>query len=235
MSCSQYQYGAKTRGSSLLYRLNPFLGDVKKCKKMAAYGGKRAKRKKVKGYEPPGGMRSLAGMNIPKFTPSSNSNPLPDNPQLAQVYNPPPAKVTVNPDDLIDKTMPPPDPKITKDMVKNYKKLGLKPKKVLSPVFFDTNSGELDITQTQQFTDAEDYGLGGYHILIEGHTDNVGKPQKNMELSIKRAKDVEDLLTTIGVPTDKVSVIGYGETQPIAPNNSEANRRKNRRVQFLIF
>jgi outer membrane protein OmpA-like peptidoglycan-associated protein len=226
--CSPYSYGAKNRGSSLIYWLNPFVRNVKKCKSMGAYGGK-TKKKKVKGYEPPGGMKSLAGLNIPKFTPTTNSNPLPER-SSAQ-----PTPVVVAADDRLDKTIPPPDPKLTKEMVKNYKKLGLKPKKVLEPVYFETNSGKLDISQTAQFTDAEEYGIEGYIILVEGHTDDVGSTEYNDKLSLQRVRDVEDLLVATGVSPDNVSVIGHGEREPMVPNTSDANRRKNRRVQFKIF
>ncbi|SFC54813.1 Outer membrane protein OmpA [Flexibacter flexilis DSM 6793] len=229
-SCNTYHYGAKTRGWSFVYRLNPLVKNGTNCHKMAAYGGK-AKRKKVKGYEPPGGMKSLAG-SPPIFNASSNSNPLPQTPPPVVTQQPNPTPV---PEERIDKSIPPPDPTLTKDQVKNYKKLGLKPKVVLQPVYFETNSGVVDVTQTAQFSDAMQYGLDGYIILVEGHTDDVGTEESNDKLSQKRVDEVQNELTIVGVPADRIQTVGYGERQPIVPNTSAANRKKNRRVQFLIF
>lgn len=72
-------------------------------------------------------------------------------------------------------------------------------------------------------------------IQINGHTDNAGDDQYNMTLSEKRAKAVEAYLRQSGkVDHIKMTTAGYGETMPLAPNNSEEGKAKNRRVEIVI-
>jgi len=73
------------------------------------------------------------------------------------------------------------------------------------------------------------------NILIEGHTDDTGSPEYNMELSKKRAYSVSDYLASKGVSTGRLNVKWYGETQPKFPNTDDANRAKNRRVEVAIM
>ena len=72
-------------------------------------------------------------------------------------------------------------------------------------------------------------------ITINGYTDNVGEPQKNLALSENRAKAVMNYLIEKGINKDRLSSIGYGEKNPIADNNSEKARRTNRRTEFKII
>ncbi|UEG49674.1 OmpA family protein [Ferruginibacter lapsinanis] len=72
------------------------------------------------------------------------------------------------------------------------------------------------------------------NILIEGHTDNVGTDAYNLSLSQRRADAVGDYLKAVGVPASRLTIKWYGESQPIAPNDTDANRALNRRVQFVI-
>jgi outer membrane protein OmpA-like peptidoglycan-associated protein len=72
------------------------------------------------------------------------------------------------------------------------------------------------------------------NILIEGHTDNTGSPEYNMELSKKRAYAVSDYLASKGVTTSRMDIKWYGETQPKYPNDNESNRALNRRVELAI-
>jgi outer membrane protein OmpA-like peptidoglycan-associated protein len=71
------------------------------------------------------------------------------------------------------------------------------------------------------------------HVRIEGHTDNVGADQMNLELSQKRADSVKRALVERGVREETLSTKGYGETRPIAPNETKAGRARNRRVEFV--
>jgi outer membrane protein OmpA-like peptidoglycan-associated protein len=73
------------------------------------------------------------------------------------------------------------------------------------------------------------------NIVIEGHTDDTGTDEYNMTLSEKRAKSVEAFLVSKGVADNRLTTKWYGETQPKYPNDSEANRHKNRRVELAIF
>ncbi|SRR5258708_11604939 len=72
------------------------------------------------------------------------------------------------------------------------------------------------------------------NILIEGHTDNTGTPEYNMELSKKRAYAVSEYLTSKGVSGSRMDIKWYGQTQPKYPNDNEANRALNRRVELAI-
>ena len=72
------------------------------------------------------------------------------------------------------------------------------------------------------------------NLLIEGHTDDTGTPQYNMDLSKKRAYSVSDYLQSRGVAGSRMNVKWYGETQPKVPNTSDANRTQNRRVEVAI-
>jgi outer membrane protein OmpA-like peptidoglycan-associated protein len=73
------------------------------------------------------------------------------------------------------------------------------------------------------------------HGEIMGHTDDQGPDDYNLRLSEARAKAVMDYLTSKGVAADRLQAKGYGETKPMLPNNSEANRQMNRRVEFRFF
>jgi outer membrane protein OmpA-like peptidoglycan-associated protein len=72
------------------------------------------------------------------------------------------------------------------------------------------------------------------NLLIEGHTDDTGPADFNMELSKKRAYSVSEFLQSKGVSASRMDVKWYGETQPKFPNTSEDNRAKNRRVEVAI-
>ncbi len=72
------------------------------------------------------------------------------------------------------------------------------------------------------------------NILIEGHTDNVGTAPYNLSLSQRRADAVGDFLKANGIPSGRLTIKWYGETQPKVDNLSEANRASNRRVEFAI-
>ncbi|MCE9500124.1 MAG: OmpA family protein, partial [Leptospira sp.] len=73
-------------------------------------------------------------------------------------------------------------------------------------------------------------------VLIEGHTDNVGKDSDNLTLSLARAKAVSEyLIVRHKVEKDRLETKGFGKTRPLVDNNSDDNRHKNRRVMFQIL
>lgn len=73
------------------------------------------------------------------------------------------------------------------------------------------------------------------NIEIVGYTDNNGTEQKNIVLSQERAKAVSDYLISKGISSKRILTKGLGSANPIAPNNTEEGRRKNRRVEFKII
>jgi outer membrane protein OmpA-like peptidoglycan-associated protein len=71
-------------------------------------------------------------------------------------------------------------------------------------------------------------------IVVEGHTDSVGAPDFNQQLSLERASSVRDELVARGVSPDRISVQGYGSSRPIADNSTPAGRANNRRVEIVV-
>ncbi|MGH1385041.1 OmpA family protein [Kordia sp.] len=71
-------------------------------------------------------------------------------------------------------------------------------------------------------------------IEIYGHTDNIGTERRNKELSLHRAKAVSDYLISKGLETSRITWFGFGSSKPIVPNDTEAQRKKNRRVAFKL-
>jgi outer membrane protein OmpA-like peptidoglycan-associated protein len=108
----------------------------------------------------------------------------------------------------------------------------------LSGVAFDTNSYEIKREYYPALSDAAQ-AISAYpraHVQIEGHTDNVGEPGYNLELSRKRANAVMTyLVDEFGISPLRLSAIGYGEEQPVTNNDTDGNRRKNRRVEIVLL
>lgn len=78
----------------------------------------------------------------------------------------------------------------------------------------------------QKYTEVE--------LVIEAHTDAIGEDMANLALSQARAQKITDYFITHGITTDRLVPIGYGEEHPVADNNTEAGRARNRRVEFHI-
>jgi len=79
---------------------------------------------------------------------------------------------------------------------------------------------------------------GDYQIIVEGHTDNIAistdKYPSNWELSAARAISVIHFFETQGLPVNKMQAVAFGETRPIASNETEEGRQTNRRVQIIL-
>jgi len=73
-----------------------------------------------------------------------------------------------------------------------------------------------------------------YNLEINGHTDNVGNAQKNMELSNKRAIAVQNYMISKGVEASRMKAQGFGDTMPVADNKTALGKSKNRRVEFKV-
>jgi outer membrane protein OmpA-like peptidoglycan-associated protein/tetratricopeptide (TPR) repeat protein len=110
-------------------------------------------------------------------------------------------------------------------------------KVVLENIFFDTNKFDLkpeSISELQKLIEFLTVNPT-VHIEISGHTDNVGNDQINQTLSENRAKAVYQYLVTNAVDAARLVFKGYGKTQPIAPNLTDEDRKKNRRTEFMII
>ncbi|HVJ14054.1 MAG TPA: OmpA family protein [Polyangiaceae bacterium] len=71
-------------------------------------------------------------------------------------------------------------------------------------------------------------------ITIEGHTDSRGNEEQNLQLSKQRAEVVRDYLITQGLDRERVTAVGYGESRPMASNDSAEGRANNRRVEVVV-
>ena len=108
----------------------------------------------------------------------------------------------------------------------------------LSGVNFETNKAMLKPMAREKLSKLTGVLLGfpgEYKLEIEGHTDSTGSDAYNQQLSLARAESVRNFLVEQGIPADRIpSTQGFGRTKPIAPNDTRANREKNRRVDIVI-
>jgi len=106
-----------------------------------------------------------------------------------------------------------------------------------SDILFDVNKYDLK-PQTQRDLTEFAQTLKKYEdtdIVIEGHADATGSDDLNLRLSRQRADEVARFMQKQGVRSGRVDEKGYGESQPIASNDSESGRQKNRRVEIAVF
>lgn len=105
----------------------------------------------------------------------------------------------------------------------------------LDPLYFTFDDSEFAVVDMEPFLIAVEYALQGRVILIEGHTDSQGQDDYNVKLSIQRVEKIRQLMHDMGVPDERISVVGYGEEIAEHNNESEEGRKKNRRVDFTVF
>ena len=108
---------------------------------------------------------------------------------------------------------------------------------VLKNVFFETGSAELKSMSIVELDKLYAFisGDANLRIQLNGHTDNVGSDTDNLTLSDARAKAVKDYLQTKGIAADRLRAKGFGETVPIASNDTDEGRKQNRRTEFQLF
>ncbi|MCR9250525.1 MAG: OmpA family protein [bacterium] len=109
-------------------------------------------------------------------------------------------------------------------------------KLILNNITFEFGSSELTPASKVELNNV--YYILSKHteivLEIAAHTDNVGSHNDNVALSEERAHSVRDYLTSKGISEELLSYHGYGESQPLVSNNTEENRAKNRRVEFIV-
>jgi outer membrane protein OmpA-like peptidoglycan-associated protein len=103
-----------------------------------------------------------------------------------------------------------------------------------SKIFFENNSDKLKVASLSQLDELSKilYKYEGASLTIAGHTDSVGADDFNVTLSQKRAESVRQYLIGKGISVDRLTSIGYGESQPVADNKTTLGRAKNRRVEL---
>ena len=108
---------------------------------------------------------------------------------------------------------------------------------IIEGIEFETNSDGIRDSSRETLDAAakvlEDYG--DIRLEIVGHTDNEGTPKYNLELSKTRAESVKSYLVDHGVDPSRIETRGAGEKEPIATNETEDGRAKNRRTEFKII
>ena len=106
----------------------------------------------------------------------------------------------------------------------------------LGDVLFETGKSELapgaarNIDRIAEFMDV----YPERRAVVEGHTDSMGDESFNMELSRDRAFAVRRALAARGISTSRITTEGFGESKPVASNDTSAGRRKNRRVEIIF-
>ncbi len=107
---------------------------------------------------------------------------------------------------------------------------------VLENLMFDINGFDIREEANEQLAELVDYlkAHRGYNVAIYGHTDNVGSKRYNEELSEKRAKAVAEFLVEKGLQPHRIEWRGHGDKNPLARNETEEGRGKNRRVEFVL-
>jgi len=103
-------------------------------------------------------------------------------------------------------------------------------------VLFDTNKSTIKAESEEALEAIHDimheYSNTVFHI--EGHTDSVGSDEYNLNLSKERAAAVREWLVKNGIPSNRLTSEGYGESRPIDSNNSASGRQNNRRVEISL-
>ena len=107
----------------------------------------------------------------------------------------------------------------------------------LNDIYFDQSS---PVLRSQSFTELDQLSAillanPALQIEIRGHTDNQGDFDLNVKLSRDRCQAIVDYLVGKGISKTRLKAVGRGPIDPIAPNNNEENRRKNRRVEFVVI
>lgn len=77
-------------------------------------------------------------------------------------------------------------------------------------------------------------GVGINRVRVDGHTDASGKEAYNEQLSVRRAKSVAKVLTTVGMKEENIQLRGLGSSVPVATNTTTAGRTENRRVAIVV-
>jgi outer membrane protein OmpA-like peptidoglycan-associated protein len=129
------------------------------------------------------------------------------------------------------------NPPLSKPLEIKTEKISTEKNFIISNIYYKTNSSELTPESKKILKVFADYLKENPQLKIEiqGHTDNVGNPKDNLALSNNRAFTVKQTLEEYGVSGKRISAVGYGQTRPIASNQTEEGRAKNRRTEFRIL
>jgi outer membrane protein OmpA-like peptidoglycan-associated protein len=105
---------------------------------------------------------------------------------------------------------------------------------IINNIFFDYDKYELKSESTPELKRLTEFLIKNskLKVIIEGHTDETGSNEYNLKLSENRADAIKKYLFDNGIKEDRITIKGYGKTKPIASNDTEENRARNRRVEI---
>jgi outer membrane protein OmpA-like peptidoglycan-associated protein len=108
---------------------------------------------------------------------------------------------------------------------------------ILKNIFFDVNQYDIKPASQIELDDVVRLLIENplLTIQINGHTDNVGKTADNLLLSENRARSVVNYLKSKGIDPKRLSFKGFGDTQPVSPNTTDAGRAQNRRTELKVL
>jgi outer membrane protein OmpA-like peptidoglycan-associated protein len=106
----------------------------------------------------------------------------------------------------------------------------------LGDVLFDANRAQLKSGGMRNVQKLADFfkQYPQRNVMVEGFTDSTGSRSRNQELSDQRANSVRDALLGMGIGTNRITSRGYGESYPVAGNDTAAGRQQNRRVEIVV-
>jgi outer membrane protein OmpA-like peptidoglycan-associated protein len=110
-----------------------------------------------------------------------------------------------------------------------------RPRFVLDGLEFDSGSARIRPESNGRLDRIVEYMAHkpGVRIRIAGHTDNVGNPRANKNLSERRARAVRDYLVSHGIAAGRLEAVGRGDEDPVASNDTEEGRQQNRRIEAI--
>ncbi len=123
----------------------------------------------------------------------------------------------------------PPDPEVCEEQLAEVQ--------AVSKIAFEPGSATVAADSRDALNQIADIlrECGPIRLEIQGHTDSQGREEMNQQLSQSRAQSILNELRGRRVPTSSFSAVGYGETQPIADNETEEGREENRRIEFRLI
>lgn len=108
--------------------------------------------------------------------------------------------------------------------------------RLMEPIRFATGEADLKSSEREELDRlaAAANGCPGARFKVAGHADADGPARRNMTLSLRRANVVVSYLISKGIDAGRLKAVGYGETRPVAPNDTARNRAKNRRIEVEV-
>jgi outer membrane protein OmpA-like peptidoglycan-associated protein len=127
------------------------------------------------------------------------------------------------------------EPKQNIRLTLRYKRLPPPPPFTLAGINFDTAKATLRSEAAARLDVVLEFmkRKKSSRVEISGHTDNVGNPRSNKALSARRAQACRAYLVSRGIDGGRITAVGYGSERPVAPNDSDENRQKNRRIEVI--